>query len=440
MAKDNKKRDAEKGKKQEKKKEDVILMGAPRNEVKSLPKEADVKKRIEQKNTAKRGKQKDESEKAGVKIEFDDTVAHTTAKKEELPKIESKTETVNAKEHVGLGKIFLALIGLFVAYLIVGQIFNFFGPTSISLISLWPLLLILIGFSLFKVKKKSYTHVLGYLLVLVVFFASVILVFKGGDIVTIQVTDEVVTEERGVDPFTEIVFDGRGTLSLTQGDREAVIITADDAVVEEMVLEQDGERLHIGYGNMLWSLFLFEETAIDVEVITRDIASVDIAGIADAEINNVTADTLDVVVSGSGSTTLSNVAVDELVLRVNGVGEIEVAGQSERTFIVVSGSGAVTATDLESNEAAVRVSGVGDVILSVSDQLDASVEGRGEVVYLGNPEITSETAEDENVYSEEAMRMKLEMEEVQEESAGDSAEDDTIKPSEDLLEELDTAL
>ena len=353
-------------------KKDVILMGAPEKE-KEIPKETLSKK----------------TEPKSVRIEFDDKMGHTTATKEELSKVTKQPNSlIEEKGHVGLGKVFLGLIVLFVAYLIVGQILNFFGPTTISFFGLWPLLLILVGLSLFRVKKKGVTALLVYILIFIFFAAAAGLVFKRGDIVTINTAGVVATEERGIDPFSGIVFDGRGSVKVTEGDREAVIVKGDEAVLGEVETTIEEDVLYINYSNALWDLFLFEETAVDIEVIARDISSVKMEGIGDITISDIDAEKLELSITGKGSLAVQNISAEELIVRVLSTSSVVAKGVAEREFIFIEGAGSYDGSALISSETGVRIVGTGSAEVYTNDTLDAEIRGGGSLIYSGNPTIT----------------------------------------------------
>jgi|GEM_PF-328407 len=428
----------------EENKEDVILMGAPKREAKETPpkEEITVKTSTPYKKESK-----------SVRIDFGDDVEHTTASEEELSKITTKKKSTPAKkEHVSLGKIFLGLIAIFVAYLIVGQILDMFGPTTVSLLALWPLLLILVGLSLFKVRKKKTTSLLAVLVVVVIFVASVVLVFKGGDIVTIHTTDTVVTEERGVDPFSGINFDGVGTLKVTEGDRETIIISADEAVIGEVATNVENDTLYIKYDNSLWSLFLFEDTSIAVEVISRDVSKIAISGKATVEVSNIKGEILDFGINGTGEAVIADVDLDELIVRINGAGDITTSGSAERELILFSGTGSYDGSLLLSNETGVRISGAGDVRVNTKDELNVSINGAGNVIYTGEPKLTggningtgsimskaaSEAKAVEDSEAEDAETSPEEMiEEPEEEAIAEEAAEDVV---EEITEEEDAS-
>ncbi len=92
-------------------------------------------------------------------------------------------------------------------------------------------------------------------------------------------------------------------------------------------------------------------------------------------------------ISGPGNINASNIDTENLNAAIDGVGNLKVAGQANSQKVTLTGSGRYKAPNLESKEAQIKIDGVGGALVSVSDKLDATINGVGSVKYTGNPTV-----------------------------------------------------
>lgn len=89
---------------------------------------------------------------------------------------------------------------------------------------------------------------------------------------------------------------------------------------------------------------------------------------------------------GVAATLLNGYGVDA---RLTGSGKILLYGDAVEAGYVLSSSGKIDALDLVVAEAQVSISGSGKVFVHATDFLDVTISSSGDVLYLGNPDITS---------------------------------------------------
>ena len=112
---------------------------------------------------------------------------------------------------------------------------------------------------------------------------------------------------------------------------------------------------------------------------------VDIKGSADISTEkNLETKALNVSIYGSGDARLA-VNVSSLALEVVGSGDIRVSGRAKNLSIDISGSGDVEVPKLKAEKAVIKVNGSGDVSAYVTEDLDVSITGSGDVTVKGNP-------------------------------------------------------
>jgi hypothetical protein len=183
------------------------------------------------------------------------------------------------------------------------------------------------------------------------------------EVIGIEGSGNVITENRDVSGFDEIVLSGSGRVVVDVTGTESLSIEAEDNIMPELETEvRDGK------------LMLETRRSIDptVEIVYT---------ITAAAIDGVT-------ISGSGTVTVTGVDGTDFVADISGSGNVAVEGSlSNRLSVNISGSGGVDAEDLVATEGQVEVSGSGRAVVNVTDDLFISLSGSGAVEYIGSPSV-----------------------------------------------------
>lgn len=80
-------------------------------------------------------------------------------------------------------------------------------------------------------------------------------------------------------------------------------------------------------------------------------------------------------------------------IRADGVANIQLTGEVDELDVEVDGVADLDLRQLRAEAARVRVDGVGNVVLTVTDALDAAVDGMGEIEYYGDPEFARKSVD-----------------------------------------------
>ena len=128
--------------------------------------------------------------------------------------------------------------------------------------------------------------------------------------------------------------------------------------VENGVLSLQQEEIHGVKRN-------WRNQGLTATISVPSLTSIDVAGVADAEVDGVDADAFSVSLAGVGEIDVSGVCRD-LTARVSGVGELD-------------------ASDLKCDRVDVAVSGVGEAKVYASESVEASVGGIGSITVDGSP-------------------------------------------------------
>lgn len=195
-------------------------------------------------------------------------------------------------------------------------------------------------------------------------------------------TDE---QDRKLSGFSSVSVSGSFDVYITQGSTESVKVEADADEIDKIVTEVDNGVLKIyskRTSGMNWSWGRNNKKRI-VRVVAKDLHKIGLTGSGDVFFTDGFR-TQDMVVSLSGSGDIKGkLDVKKLDVSVVGSGDVSLNGRAETSSVKVSGSGDYRGSSLATVSTSVRVVGSGDASVNVSDKLDASVAGSGDIRYTG---------------------------------------------------------
>ena len=222
-----------------------------------------------------------------------------------------------------------------------------------------------------------------------VLFACVITVFSQGCSINglgfkrIKGSGKVISEDRTVSGFSEISLSGSGKIIITQGDKEALKIEAEDNIIPYLNTTVRGDVLRL---RSKQGVSLSPTKPIIYHVTLKDLKKLSISGSGDVKCEKLETRALEISISGSADVDMG-ITAESLVSGSSGSGTFHLRGKVDSQTVKFSGSGKYHAKDLESKKAEVRISGSGDVVLDVSESLDVGISGSGDVTYTGDPDV-----------------------------------------------------
>lgn len=190
-------------------------------------------------------------------------------------------------------------------------------------------------------------------------------------------------ETRDVGDFDEITMKISGTVYITQGNKNEVILEGRESDLEDVDVFVRGGDLNITKKNKRW--WSFGGSSIDIYVTVTDLKGVQVSGSGDiVSQNTIKTDDFKSVVTGSGDIELDLDAryIDN---RISGSGNIELSGSAESGRLSISGSGKFLSEDMQVDDFEVRISGSGRCSITVNGELDVRISGSGSVYYGGKP-------------------------------------------------------
>jgi len=174
-----------------------------------------------------------------------------------------------------------------------------------------------------------------------------------------------VTSHRAVPRFEGVELGAAASVNVRQGPRAAVVVRADDNLVDRVTTAVRGGELAITtHGSFTTA------TPIDVDVTTPSLRRVSL--------------------TGTGTIAVEDVDSPDLVLETAGTGRLTASGRVDHLRAELTGFGQMDLRQLVAHDAVAEVSGTGVIVVYPTDSLDASVSGVGSIVVAGHPHRLSE--------------------------------------------------
>lgn len=207
----------------------------------------------------------------------------------------------------------------------------------------------------------------------------------------------LVTENRMVTPFTEVRLKDYGSLTLVQGDQYLVSIETHPRLLPRLRAEAADGCLNLGFGSWLDKLGEAFTTSLTRKPIRYVVTmprldTLTVHALSRVRVGAWSADHLKLELCGAVDARIDNLRADWLEVELKGIGQIAVTGQVAHQTLTANGPGRYLAGGLRSQRAEVSLSGAGTADLWVTDQLDVTIHGMGEVAYHGSPTVRQHIA------------------------------------------------
>jgi len=191
---------------------------------------------------------------------------------------------------------------------------------------------------------------------------------------------KVVKETRAVPSFNEIDVSGAFHIYLKQGDREEVVLEADDNIMPLIKTTVVGGTLRIGIDQPIRHV-----TVLKAYITVKELKGMDISGAVDLEtVNQITVPELSIDASGASDSKME-IAVGRLKLDCSGASKFRFTGTATTVDMELSGASDIFAFELLAENYNVDISGAGDARINVSKRIRAEISGAGSIRYKGSP-------------------------------------------------------
>lgn len=203
---------------------------------------------------------------------------------------------------------------------------------------------------------------------------------------SITPSSNIITETREVSGFTGVDMRTIGTVTITQGESESLVIEGSDNLVPLVKTRVVGDVLIIEMDENLNVETLKKENVLIFTITVKDLTSLVVSGLGEVDMNTLTTDSLKLTMSGAGVISFTELSAKDVTINVSGVGNVIVSGTASHLNAEISGAGEINAADLECQTANVEISGLGTAVVWVTDELTGTISGGGSVRYYGDPQ------------------------------------------------------
>jgi hypothetical protein len=197
-------------------------------------------------------------------------------------------------------------------------------------------------------------------------------------------SDNIITETRPVSGFTGVDMRTIGTVTITQGGTEALIVKGSDNLLPLVKTSVQNGILVIEMENINIQS-LKKGNVLTFEITVKDLNSLNVSGLGTVEMSGLETKSLNLAMSGAGAIKIDKLAADSVSVNVSGMGGITLAGTANHADVSIFGAGEISAADLECKTANASISGVGTATVWVADELTGNISGAGGVRYYGEP-------------------------------------------------------
>jgi hypothetical protein len=186
-------------------------------------------------------------------------------------------------------------------------------------------------------------------------------VFGGSTRSTSEGSGSSVTQARRVAPFTSVELAGSNNVLIRVGDKQSVVVRADDNLIDRVTTDVRSSKLVIA--NTPGDFSTTSPMSVQISVPTLD----------------------GLTLTGSGNIVVRGIRAGSLAVALPGSGTLTASGTARRLAVTVGGSGSVQFTRLVATTAKAVVSGSGTIFVTATTSLDALVSGTGSILYTGTP-------------------------------------------------------
>lgn len=198
---------------------------------------------------------------------------------------------------------------------------------------------------------------------------------------TVYGNGDVVKDQRDIKNFTGVRVSSGIDVYLRQGDRETVVVEADENLHDYIITEVRDGALQIRT-----DVTIRKAEQKTVYVTMKEIRSVSASSAGDVTGETpVRSDRIRISASSAGDIKL-DVFADEIEVDISSSGNVTLSGKAGLLEADLSSAGDLNAYNLEVEEADISVSSAGDADINVTKKLSARASSAGSVNYRGNPE------------------------------------------------------
>jgi len=196
---------------------------------------------------------------------------------------------------------------------------------------------------------------------------------------------DVVEETIEVDSFSGVNLATIGSLFISLGDEEELLVEAEENLIPQFQAEVEEGILIIDTES---NVSLRPTAPVNFYLTVTEIDSASLTGSGNIDLPDIDVEQFSATISGSGNIEMGEISGTMLEIQIPGSGDLRIAGGSvEEQTVTISGSGIYEARSLMSEQADVSIAGSGSTTLHVTEELAVNITGSGTVRYRGTPSL-----------------------------------------------------
>ena len=195
-------------------------------------------------------------------------------------------------------------------------------------------------------------------------------------------------EARQVLAFDKIILNGGGEVTLIQGQKEALLIEAEDNILPKLTSEVEDGTLTLGYDTISWKDAIIPTRTIKYTITVQNLERFTVNGAIALSNAKLQGEEFELKINGAGDFVFEQILVQALNIEIAGGASVRTKGEASMQNVLVNGAGSYNGEGLKSLASTVVFNGAGDVRLWVLNTLDVTINGAGSVSYYGSPVVT----------------------------------------------------
>jgi len=218
-----------------------------------------------------------------------------------------------------------------------------------------------------------------------VFLSISLLLFSAATIFAQKQINDANAETREAKSFTAISVSNAFDVYLTQGNEEAVAVSASEQKYKEKIkVEVKDGVLKISYDEGKFWKKLTGNMKLRAYITFKNVDKITASGACDIHLQGkLTADDLSINLSGASDWKSGELKTDKLSVNISGASDMTVTGSSTDLKIDASGASSFKSWDFATDNCRVQASGASSVSFTVNKELNAHASGASSIHYKG---------------------------------------------------------
>jgi hypothetical protein len=227
---------------------------------------------------------------------------------------------------------------------------------------------------------------------------SIGLLLVGCNSIGIHPTGDEYEQTHTVSDINAMDLWGAGELTLENGNRDELVIIAQEKVHQNLEVYVRNNTLHVGPKKGV-HFRLSGNQKIQYILIRDNIEKIELSGATTLIAPDYSVGRMAIDASGASELDIQ-LNTGTLTLDGSGATDGYISGTADDFYVDISGASDINAIDFKVKTATIEVSGASTMRVNVSDLLDVSASGASDVTYLGQPRVRINTSGASNVNAE----------------------------------------